>query len=230
MTSRQRSWLLPPAALMLIAGILIGRGTPSPAFALVACLPVLAAMLIGKGLLRFAACLVLSFAVGTAAGSLAWHPSRSRAHLQSWFIGLTPAVFLSDWFAHFIHSIRPVPDKSAVCELYEIGLSRKLEQHAATVYAPYTLKGKSIYDQPLRLFRQGFPFVKKASFTRHGGNMGAELSRVVERMDPLLRQAVVSDYERLHGEGSLRILLSRNPLRMLWRYLRYVKKKILGKR
>ena len=75
MTSRQRSWLLPPAALMLIAGILIGRGTPSPAFALVACLPVLAAMLIGKGLLRFAACLVLSFAVGTAAGSLAWHPS-----------------------------------------------------------------------------------------------------------------------------------------------------------
>ena len=167
---------------------------------------------------------------GADAFGLAWHPSRSRAHLQSWFIGLTPTVFLSDWFAHFIHSIRPVPDKSAVCELYEIGLSRKLKKHGATVYAPYTLKGKSIYDQPLRLFRQGFPFVKKASFTRHGGNMGAELSRGVERMDPLLRQAVVSDYERLHGEGALRVLLSRNPLRMLWRYLRYVKKKILGKR
>ena len=75
MTSRQRSWLLPPAALALIAGILIGRGTPSPAFALVACLPVLAAILLGKGLLRFIACLVLSLAIGTAAGSLAWHPS-----------------------------------------------------------------------------------------------------------------------------------------------------------
>ncbi len=75
MTSRQRSWLLLPAVLALIAGILIGRGTPSPAFALVACLPVLAAILIGKGLLRFAGCLLLSLAVGSAAGSLAWHPS-----------------------------------------------------------------------------------------------------------------------------------------------------------
>ena len=75
MTSRQRSWLLPPAVLALIAGILIGRGTPSPAFALFACLPVLAAILLGKGILRFIGCLFLSLAVGTAAGSLAWHPS-----------------------------------------------------------------------------------------------------------------------------------------------------------
>ena len=75
MTARQRSWLLPPAVLALIAGILLGRNTPSPALALVACLPVLATVLLGKGLLRFAACLVLSLAVGVAAGSLAWHPS-----------------------------------------------------------------------------------------------------------------------------------------------------------
>ena len=86
MTSRQRSWLLPPAALALIAGILIGRGTPSPAFALVACLPVLAAILLGKGILRFVGCLLLSLAIGTAAGSLAWHPSLPP-----------PKVFINVW-------------------------------------------------------------------------------------------------------------------------------------
>lgn len=75
MTSRQRSWLLPPAVLALIAGILLGRATPSPVLALIACLPVLAAVLLGKGMLRFISCLVLSLAIGAAAGSLAWHPS-----------------------------------------------------------------------------------------------------------------------------------------------------------
>ena len=167
---------------------------------------------------------------GASAFGLGWHPSRQHPHLQSWFIGLTPEVFLSDWFSHFMYSIRPVPDKQAVCELYEIGLYRQLVQHGATVYAPWSLKGKSIYDEPLRLFRQGFPFIKKASFTRHGGNMGARLSRVMDGMDPQLREAVVSDFDRLHGTGATERLLSRNPLRMLWRYLRYVKKKILGKR
>ena len=75
MTSRQRSWLLPPAALALTAGILLGRATPSPVLALLACLPVLAAILLGKGTLRYIGCLLLALAVGVAAGSLAWHPS-----------------------------------------------------------------------------------------------------------------------------------------------------------
>ena len=30
MTARHRAWLLPPAALFLIAGILLGRGMASP--------------------------------------------------------------------------------------------------------------------------------------------------------------------------------------------------------
>lgn len=167
---------------------------------------------------------------GADAFGLAWHPSRHGSHLQSWFIGLTPKVFRSEWFQGFMHSVHHVPDKNAVCELYETGLTRLLLQQGMSIYAPFSLKGKSVYSQPLKLFKQGFPFVKKASFTRHGGNMGARLYQVMDGMDPVLRQAVVADFDRLHGAGAMHHLLSRNPFRMLGRYLNYIFHKIQRKR
>ena len=75
MNARQRSWLLPAATLALIAGILIGRRALSPWPAVIACAPLLAAIVLSGGGLRFAACLLLSAALGAAAGSLAWHPA-----------------------------------------------------------------------------------------------------------------------------------------------------------
>ena len=75
MTVRQRAWLLPPACLFLIAGILLGRGLASPLLPGLACLPALAAVCLLKGRLRFASCLVLFFALGAAAGQTAWHPA-----------------------------------------------------------------------------------------------------------------------------------------------------------
>ena len=165
---------------------------------------------------------------GADAFGLAWHPSRHGSHLQSWFIGLTPKVFRSAWFQSFIGSVHQVPDKVAVCELYETGLSRLLEEHGISVYAPYVLKGKSVYSHPLSLFRQGFPFVKKSSFTRHGGNLGKELSIILEQADPALTAAVVSDFDRLNGPGAAKRLLNRNPFTMIRRYLGYLFRKIRG--
>ena len=74
MSPRQRSWLLPAATLFLIAGVLVGRDTSTPWFAMVAVLPAVAGIVLLRGRLRFAACLVLSMVLGTVAGSLAWHP------------------------------------------------------------------------------------------------------------------------------------------------------------
>ena len=78
MTARQRSWLLPPASLMLIVGILVGRQTVSPWYAVIACVPLLFAIILSKGWLRFTACVLMSAALGTVAGSLAWHPTVPR--------------------------------------------------------------------------------------------------------------------------------------------------------
>ena len=75
MNIRQRSWLLPAATLFLMAGVLLGRGSSSPWFALIACVPFLFAVIFSRGWLRYAACLLLSAALGTAAGSLGWHPT-----------------------------------------------------------------------------------------------------------------------------------------------------------
>ena len=75
MTPRQRAWLLPPAVLFLIAGILAGREMASPLWPLLACIPALAAILLLKGGLRFAACMALCLTLGAAAGQAAWHPA-----------------------------------------------------------------------------------------------------------------------------------------------------------
>ena len=75
MTTRQRAWLLPPASLFLVAGILLGRGMSSPLLPWLACLPALTAVILLRGRLRFAACMVLCLALGAAAGQTAWHPS-----------------------------------------------------------------------------------------------------------------------------------------------------------
>ena len=74
MTPRQRAWLLPPAALFLIAGIILGRGISSPLLPLLACFPAVTAVFLLRGRFRFAACLVLFLSVGAVAGQAAWHP------------------------------------------------------------------------------------------------------------------------------------------------------------
>ena len=74
MTARQRAWLLPPAVLFLIAGILVSREMSSPLWPWLACIPALAAILLLKGGLRFAACMALCLTLGAAVGQTAWHP------------------------------------------------------------------------------------------------------------------------------------------------------------
>ena len=75
MTSRQRGWLLPPAAAALIAGVFLGRGTPAVLYAVLACVCSVSAVLVLRGCWRFAACVVFSLALGVFAGSLSFHPS-----------------------------------------------------------------------------------------------------------------------------------------------------------
>lgn len=75
MNIRRRSWLLPAASLFLLAGILIGRRSATPWPAVIACVPIVFAIILSDGWLRFAAWLVLSAAIGAVAGSLAWHQS-----------------------------------------------------------------------------------------------------------------------------------------------------------
>lgn len=74
MTMRQRSWLLPPAALALVAGVFLGRNAAGILLPLFACILTLLSVFFLKGWLRFSACIVFSLILGILAGSVAFHP------------------------------------------------------------------------------------------------------------------------------------------------------------
>ena len=63
MNARQRSWLLPPCAAALVAGVLVGRDLHDllwPLLASAACLP---AVILLRGRLRFLACVLLALSL-----------------------------------------------------------------------------------------------------------------------------------------------------------------------
>ena len=74
MTSRQRGWLLPPAALALVAGVFLGRSANGLLLPIIAFVSVLAAVFLLKGRLRFVACIATVIAMGACAGRIAFHP------------------------------------------------------------------------------------------------------------------------------------------------------------
>ena len=74
MTPQQRSWLLPPAALVLVAGVFIGRDTSVLFWPLFALFAAVVSVIFLRDRLRFLACLALSFALGVSAGALSFHP------------------------------------------------------------------------------------------------------------------------------------------------------------
>ena len=118
-------------------------------------------------------------ALGTDAFALVLNPSRKGRHLQSWFIGLKPAVFRASWFRDFLASVTTAPDKEEVCIRYETGLARELDARSIPYAGLYELKGKTVYNAVGRLCAAGFPFMKKSAFTRHGGSLGPAVARVL---------------------------------------------------
>ena len=75
MTRRQRGWLLPPAAVALLAGVFVGRNTDQALYSFCAVLFAFFAVFLLRGRLRFIACITASLVLGVFAGSLAFHPS-----------------------------------------------------------------------------------------------------------------------------------------------------------
>ena len=168
-------------------------------------------------------------ALGVDAFGLVLNPSRRGRHLQSWFIGLKPAVFQAPWFGEFLGGVVAVDRKEDVCILYENGLARLLEAHSIPYAGLWELRGKAIYNAVGRLSRQGFPFLKKSAFTRHGGSLGPAVAKALSKADPAMKQAVIVDMDRLYGECYRRTFLAASPLRAFGRYLRYLSSKLTGR-
>lgn len=96
------------------------------------------------------------------------------AHLQSFFIGYTPAVLQSRTFQDFWAAVRPQPTKDEVIRRYEFGLSERLrnEAFAGTAFVEGRLVTDDglnpVIDGWLETLRAGVPFVKRELLTRSG--------------------------------------------------------------
>ena len=165
-------------------------------------------------------------ALDCGASAMVLNPHRGTPHLQSWLIGLRPEVFLSEWFTAFLMNVMPLESKEEVCVRYETGLTALLAGHGIRYGALYRLRGKAVYNKVKAMWQKGIPFIKKSSFTRHGGSLGRQIRYVLQHAEPSRADAVKADACRIFGKEYTEHLLNGSAPDMAGRYLKYLYKKI----
>ena len=146
------------------------------------------------------------------------NPHRKSPHMQSWFVGLRREVASSAWFADFLGGVRKLESKADICIVYETGLTGLMEAHGVRCGGLFEIKGRRIYNAPAAVYAAGVPFLKKSSFVRHGGSLGAQIKKVMDKVPQEAAQAVLADVDPT--------LLSASPLKMAVRYLSYLWRKM----
>ena len=152
---------------------------------------------------------------------------RTHSFMESWFVRLNKKVFLSPWFDEFISSVKKESDKSIITIKYEHGLSNLIKDHGCSWACIYTVHGRKTYNNPKSLFKQGSPFIKKASFTRHNGALGNQVKYIFKHSDENAVKPIMKTANRLYGEKHMKHFLTYNPVKILWRNIRYIMKKLI---
>lgn len=163
----------------------------------------------------------------TDAFGLVYNPHKTHPHIQSWFVGLRKRVFLSSWFDEFMISITHQPDKGTITYLYEQGLTRLLRKHNIKYQCVYSASGRNIYNDVKKLYRAGMPFMKKCAFVRHDGRLGGQILYVLRHIAPDLRNDITTSAAETYGAQYVSWLLTRNPIKIMYRSIKYFFHKIL---
>lgn len=163
----------------------------------------------------------------TDAFGIVRNPHKTHPHIQSWFIGMRKSVFLSAWYDEFMRSVTKQIDKGSVTRLYEQGFSRLVIEHNQTWDCIYTCCGRSVYNDIKRLYRCGMPFMKKVALTRHRGALGRQILYVLGHITPDARDAILSSARATYGEKYTGWLLTRNPIKIIYRNTAHFVHKIL---
>lgn len=162
----------------------------------------------------------------TDAFGLVYNPHKKHPHIQSWFIGMRRAVFISDWFDKFITSVTQQPNKGAITYLYEQGFTRLLNEHHITWKCLFSASGRSIYNNVKHLYRAKVPFIKRAAFTRHNGRLGGQILYVLNHTNRSARDSILYDARETYGPEYINWLLTKNPIKIISRNIKYFIKKI----
>ena len=167
---------------------------------------------------------------GTAAFGMVQKTGGRFEHIQSWFIGMTPEVFMSDWFDEFITSVKKVHSKTAVTALYENGFTRLLNRHNIKWQCMYSVFNRGIYNRVKHLYLIKMPFMKKLAWTRHCGSLGKQILFVLNKLPKTLRQDILTSARMTLGDKYVDWLLTRNPIKILYRYGKYIISRMLCKK
>jgi lipopolysaccharide biosynthesis protein len=145
------------------------------------------------------------------------NPHRGHPHIQSWFVGLRPSVFMTDWLDLFMHTITKLESKGLITREYEQGLTKRVIQNNLNWGCLYSTRGRSVYNKIKKLYRAKMPFMKRVAFNRNHGAFGKQILYVLQHIPATTRDAILSSARRVYGEKHVDWLLTRNPLRILYR-------------
>lgn len=165
---------------------------------------------------------------GTDVFGLVCNPHKSHSHIQSWFIGMQTDIATSKWLDEFMSGITHQPDKGSITYLYEQGFTRLLNAHDIIWKCMYSASGRSIYNNVKKLYRAGMPFIKKAAFTRHNGHLGGQIAYVLRHVPNDVRAAIMTSARGAFGDKYINWLLTRNPIKIMFRGIKYFIHKILN--
>lgn len=165
--------------------------------------------------------------LNTPAFGLVGKRHRAHPHIQSWFVGLRPNIFTTKWFDEFMMSITKLPDKGAVTIVYERGLTELIVKHGHEWKCAYNIGGRGVYNRVKYLYMHGMPFIKKVAFTRHNGALGGQLCYIMQHCDAAARDAIMRSAYETWGTRHIEWLMTHNPLKLMWRALRYSIPKII---
>lgn len=154
---------------------------------------------------------------GADAFAYAFKQSKRNPHLQSWFIGMRPDVFLSKQFDDFMGGVTKLDNKVEVTLLYESGFTKMLCENGWRYSAPFNLRGHEVYNNVKKLFLRGLPFMKKTVFSRRHGALGAQVLYVLNHTK--MKNSILVNARRVYGEKYVDWFLTENPLGILARNL-----------
>ncbi len=157
---------------------------------------------------------------GTDAFGMVRQTNSKLSYIQSWFIGLSRAVFCTKWFDEFMCGVTKLADKGAVTFLYEKGFTVALNKNGHTWAGLYTTRGRGVYNQIRTLYRRDMPFMKKLSFVRCRGALGRQFLYVFNHIDPALRDMLIESAYMEFGREYVDWFLTRNPLKIAWRHMK----------
>lgn len=149
------------------------------------------------------------------------NPHYEHPHIQSWFVGLKPSVFLTDWFDEFMHAITKLKDKGAITKLYEQGLSKIILEHGLTWDCLYSVPGRGVYNKVKKLYKSGMPLMKKVAFTRNHGALGRQLVYILRNIDSNASNAIIKSAKMQYGDKNITKLLTRNPIKIAYRNIKH---------